>query len=208
MGDGNNFEGSIPLCAPVSKRFLPFSIFPFFGRFNFTLKLTVVIPQPQFIILRCHFKLPNKQEGFGVEGEIWEHSFRFTAKGFTLCSWSCQTARFCDSCQKSELACNQTLSSPRQLTASLKSRWSLSNPDAPHSSSENSHPFLGDKTPSFLLIFLSVPPAPSVGPPPAASVAVAFNKAEACSAAAAVAEKWDEEQQQQSPLQFLSQGHR
>lgn len=62
---------------------------------------------------------------------------------------------------------------------------------------------LGDKTPSSLFIFLSTPPAPSVGPPHAASVAVAFEKAEASSAATAVAEKWDEEQQQRSPVKSL-----
>lgn len=56
---------------------------------------------------------------------------------------------------------------------------------------------LGYETPSSLFIFLS---AASVVPP-AASVAVAFNKAEASSAAAPVAEQWDEEQQQWSPLQ-------
>lgn len=56
---------------------------------------------------------------------------------------------------------------------------------------------LGYETLSSLFIFLS---AASVVPP-AASVAVAFNKAEASSAAAPVAEQWDEEQQQWSPLQ-------
>lgn len=63
-----------------------------------------------------------------MEGEIWEHSFRLIAKGFIHCSRTCQTARFQDSCQKSELDCIQMFSSPRELTASL------SNPDASPSS--------------------------------------------------------------------------
>lgn len=117
-----------------------------------------------------------------------------------LCSWTCQTARFRDGFQKTKLDCSQTFSSPRQLTDSLKSRWSLSNPDAPilvvrAKCRREFTSLLGDKTPSSPCIFLSMPPASSVGPP-AASVALAFNKAEASSAAAAVAEKWDEEQQQ------------
>lgn len=48
-------------------------------------------------------------------------------------------------------------------------------------------------SPSPLFIFLSTSPAFSVGPPPAASVAVAFINVEASSAATAMAEQWDEE---------------
>lgn len=55
---------------------------------------------------------------------------------FMLCSQTRQISRFQVTCQKSELDCNQMFSTPRQLTDSLKSRLSLSDPDALHSSSE------------------------------------------------------------------------
>lgn len=59
---------AFPCVYPFLRDFYHFLYLPFFGRFNFTLKLTVVIPQPQFVILHCHFKLPNKQKGLGWGG--------------------------------------------------------------------------------------------------------------------------------------------
>jgi len=91
-----------------------------------------VIPQPKLVILLCHFKLPNKQYGF----RVGYPDFGSIATDSLLCSWTCETARFQDGCRKSELNCNQMFSGPRQLTDSLKSRWSLSILDAPCSSGE------------------------------------------------------------------------